>query len=215
MTAQPSPVAAASREPVPALSLRLWDLDWSRLLPLKLTDVVSVELGTFEQAEPFITDHYTEIFGAADGRFLVEPPTTAKRRFCMEADFFLFIAEGKTVGLLMCHPTDWSTYYLRSGAFISEHRDRGLMQSFLVHLWAALSAAGVARVESDVSASNAQSIALHLKEGFVVTSTASSDRWGSLVRLTKFLRQESKAVFSRQFSSMPVCTSPNTDRSRS
>jgi hypothetical protein len=195
---------------LPPLSLRLWDLDWSSHLPLQLDDGVSVEFGTFDQALPFMQEHYGEIFGGAESLFFVEPMTEAKLRFCAEMDNFLFRAEGRTVGILLAHPTDWSTYYVRTTAFIEEYRGRGFMRKFLVHFWAALHAAGVARVESEASPANVPVLNLQMKEGFVVTSAGTSERWGATLRLTKFLRPEPESVFRRQFCSMPTRTTAFT-----
>ena len=84
------------------LAERLWGLDWSQILPWSFEEV-TVESGTFEDALPFIAEHYARIFGTNDGpaRFLVEPMTPAKRRFGAEMDVFLFRAEGKTIGVFM------------------------------------------------------------------------------------------------------------------
>jgi ribosomal protein S18 acetylase RimI-like enzyme len=151
-------------------------------------------------------EHYGEIFGSERDRFLVEPMTAAKRRFCSETDIFLFRAEDRTVGLLMGHPTDWSTYYIRTTAFIEEYRARGLMRQFAVGLWDALRDAGAARVETEVLPSNRPTLALLAKEGFIVTSAGVSERWGAMLRLTKFLATEPEEVFRRQFCSMPLRT---------
>jgi acetyltransferase (GNAT) family protein len=205
MSARPSPSfqPAAPRQPPVPLSMRLWGLDWSRILPWTIDDAVSVDPGSFEQALPFMQEHYGEIFGGGEGRFLAEPMTEAKRRFCAEMDILFFRANGAAVGIFIGHPTDWSTYYIRSTAFIEEYRARGLMRIFLVAFWRTLREAGVARVESDVSPSNQPTLALQMKEGFVVTGAGTSERWGSILRLTKFLSPESEEVFARQFCSMP------------
>ena len=219
MSAQTSNVAATettrARQATAPLSLRLWDLDWSRLLPWKLDEGVSAEFGTYEQASPFMQEHYAEIFGGDETPFLHEPMTEAKRRFFAEMDFFLFRDNGKTVGVLMAHPTDWSTYYVRSTAFIEEYRRRGFMRSFLAPFWVALRAAGVARVESEASPANVPVISLQMKEGFVVTSHGTSERWGAVVRLTKFLSPEPAGVFRRQFHSMPARTTSFDSKERS
>jgi len=81
-----------------------------------------------------------------------------------------------------------------------------------------LRAAGVARVETEASVVNVPVIALQLKEGFVITAHESSERWGALVRLTKFLSPEPDRVFRRQFCAMPERTTgldPKGERSRS
>jgi len=188
-----------------SLSKKLWDLDWSRILPWTFEEV-TVEAGTFEEALPFIAENYARIFGTEDGqaRFLVEPMTPAKRRFGLEMDVFLFRVEGKTIGVVMAHPSDWSTYYLRSAAYLPEYRGRHLVQGFAEGICEPLRSAGVVRIESDVTPTNEPMMRAHLKQGFVVSSMTSSERWGMVVRLTKFLQDEAEAVFVRQFCGMAV-----------
>lgn len=208
--AQPHLVAPVAQAPQreshsASLSKKLWDLDWSRILPWSFEEV-TVESGTFDDALPFIAENYARIFGTEDGqsRFLVEAMTTAKRRFGAEMDVFLFRAEGKTIGVVMSHPSDWSTYYMRSAAYLPEYRGRHLATRFLERICEPLRNAGVVRVESDVAPSNVPMLKAHLAEGFVASSMTSSERWGLLVRLTKFLQDEAEAVFVRQFCGIAV-----------
>jgi ribosomal protein S18 acetylase RimI-like enzyme len=222
MAAQLSHIAhiagAGDPQPVAPLSQRLWDLSFERLLPWQLDESVFVEFGTFDRALPFMQEHYGEIFGAGESGFLVEPMTEPKRRFCAEMDVFVFRAESETVGVILGHPTDWSSYYLRSAAFVRDYRGRGLMQRFAEHCWPLLREAGVDRIEAEVSTSNAPLLALQIKDGFVPTSMVTSERWGALLRMTRFLGPECKEVFRRQFSTMPLRTvefDPKKNRSRS
>jgi Acetyltransferase (GNAT) family len=188
-----------------ALSQRLWGLDWESVLPWQIDDV-SVEWGSLEEALPFMRDHYNEIFGTGDGRFFVEMMSEAKRRFCAEMDIFILRAGTETVGLVMGHPSDWSTYYVRSAALLAEYRARGVFPRFLEHFYEPLRGAGVERIEADASPSNQSVIRLHLSQGSIVTATGSSERWGAFVRFTKFLNEEPQEVFNRQFCCMPVRT---------
>jgi hypothetical protein len=194
----------------------LWGLDWESVLPWQIDDV-SVELGSLEEALPFMRDHYTEIFSTGDGRFFTEMMSEAKRRFFSEMDIFVLRAGTETVGIVMGHPADWSTYYVRSAALLAEQRARGVFPRFLEHFYGPLRDAGVERIEADASPSNQAVIRLHISQGSIITATGSSERWGAFVRFTKFLNDEPQAVFSRQFCAMPVRTGlPQTkDRSRS
>jgi hypothetical protein len=208
-----TPVAQAlPREPVFApLSLKLWDLDWRRILPWTFEEV-TVESGTFEDALPFITENYARIFGTDDGqsRFLVEPMTPAKRRFGAEMDVFLFRAEGKVIGVVMGHASDWSTYYLRTAAYLPEYRSRHLVQGFFEAMCAPLRDAGVVRVESDVTPTNVPMMRAHLGQGFIVSSTTTSERWGLVARMTKFLQDDAEAIFVRQFCGIAVKNQKST-----
>ncbi len=187
-----------------SLSKQIWGLDWRDILPWQFdeTEVVS---GTLADASPFIAEHYGSIFGAADRevRFLHEPMTEAKRRFTEMSDVFVFRAEGRTFGVMIAHPTDWSTYYVRTTAFLPEQRNRHIMTRFVQRLYEPLIAAGVSRMEADTAPSNlpVQKILAGLE--WMVTGTHNSERWGHLLRHTKLFRDDAKAVFLQQFCVTP------------
>src|SRR5580692_1339638 len=182
---QYAPLAPRRSGPRPlTLSQRLWGLDWERLLPWQIDDV-SVELGSLEEALPFMRDHYTEIFSTGDGRFFTEMMSEAKRRFFAEMDIFVLRVGAETIGIVMAHPSDWSTYYMRSGALLAEYRARGVLPRFMEHFYGPLRDAGVERVETDASPSNQAVIRLHMSQGGMVTATGNSERWGAFVRFTK------------------------------
>jgi hypothetical protein len=128
----------------------------------------------------------------------------AKHRFCTESDAFLFRVGSRPVGLLLANPVDWSTYYMRSVAILSEFRERHLLTRFMERSYEPLRKAGVERIEGECSPANTPMMRMLVGQGFLVTSTANSERWGSTVRFTKFLTEDSEAVFLRQFSSLPL-----------
>lgn len=188
-------------------SLRLLGLDWSATLPLQLDDI-TLALGTFEaDAMPFMASNYGEIFGTSDpssARFLGEPMTPSKIRYGAEMDVFVFRDAGRPVGLIVAHPTDWSTYYVRTAAILRDYRRRHLALRYLEHVVEPLRRAGIARMETDVSPTNGPMVQFHMEHGFVVSSTSTSERWGMTLRFTKFLRDEAEQVFARQFCAMAV-----------
>jgi hypothetical protein len=182
------------------LSERLWGPGWDAHLPFAIEEV-QVAAGSFVEAVPFISEHYAELFNARDnvGRFLTDPMTDAKRRFAEEMDVFLFRDQGRIVGLILAHPSDWSTYYIRSGALLPAYRRRNLIARFLERAWEPLRALSVERVEAECSPANVAVMRILTGLGFLITATANSERWGSNVRLTRFLREEAEEVFLRQF----------------
>jgi GNAT superfamily N-acetyltransferase len=155
---------------------------------------------------PFIAENYPKAFGTEPGqaRFLVEAMTPAKRRYAELMDVFAFRHEGAVVGVYLSDPLDWSTYYMRSALVLPEHRGGGLMTTWMSAMADELQRHGVDRLEADVSPANAPVLKMYLSLGYMVTSTTSSDRWGLTLRLTKFLREDARAIFLRQFSAMPT-----------
>jgi len=189
------------------MSRRFWDIDWSDLFPCKLDDDVAVDNVSFEDALPFVEEHYARIFGAeeSEGRFLGSPLTEAKRRFCDESDVFLFRNKaGAPVGILMAHPTDWSTYYIRTAALLPDYRGKNIVPRLIAVLSRRLVAVGVERMEAEMSPVNMSTLrTLCFDLGFRITATSMTERWGALVRLTWFLSEEAGTIFHRQFCNYP------------
>lgn len=183
------------------MSKRILGLAWDDVLPLSVSGLM-VRAGSFERdGLPFVRASYEALFGGASeaGRFLSDPETDAKRRFAAEMDTLCLCDGPRTVGLLIGHPLDWSTYYWRSVALLPEHRARGVLAQIMERTYAPLAAAGVERVEGECSPTNAPMMRTLVKLGFVVTATTNSERWGATVRFTKFLCDEAEEVFGRQF----------------
>lgn len=186
------------------LSNSLWGIDWSLRLPHRLTDDgVVVEWSSFEHSLPFVQKHYTEIFDErSESSPFVTKVNEAKARYYREVgDFFEFVHAGRTVGLLIGTPVDWSTYYIRSAAALPDYQGRGVVQRFFPVLFDELKRSGVERVEADTSPANMATMHLLTRLRFNVTGTVLTERWGAHVHFTKFLDEESENVFLRQFCS--------------
>jgi RimJ/RimL family protein N-acetyltransferase len=184
-----------------ALSQRLWALDWSALLPWTLEDGVQLECGSVEDVLAFVRDRYATIFATDpdDRRFLHEQPSVAKQRFLECSDRFAFREKGRVIGVLVGNPVDWSTYYWRTVAFLPEHQGRGLLAAALARTDEVMRAAGIERVEGDAAPANYRQVRLLLRLGYCITGQNNSERWGAMLRLTKFLRHEAEHVFLEQF----------------
>ncbi len=186
-----------------SMSRRYWQLDWSKELPWS-AEGVSIEIGDFADARPFIETHYPSIFADGSERFLREEMTGAKERFCSEMDVFLFRSAAKTVGICLAHPTDWSTYYIRTVALLPELRERGTAATFGRRIASVLKSAGVQRFEAECSPGNEAMIRTFTSQGMLMTGTGNSERWGATLRFTKFLSADAESVFRRQFLSVPA-----------
>lgn len=189
--------------PRATLSQRLWGLDWSSILPWALDDVATFELGTFADALPFMEEHYPRIFGDAPERFFFEGMSEKKLRFGDEMDVFVMRAEGKAIGVMTAHPSDWSTYYVRTFALLPSYRERGWCSHLTERLGEPLRSSGCDRWEADCSPANTAMIRMFTSSRFVQTATINSERWGQMLRFTKFLREDAEAAFRRQFLYVP------------
>lgn len=193
--------AQGSSEPtlVETRSARLWGLDWGAVLPWSF-DGITVEACAFDEALPFMERNFGEIFGVGyAGRFLADPMTEPKRRFCREMDVFLYRDGEREIGVYAGHPVDWSTYYMRIAAFLPEYRNRDLLSRTVEACYPALVQAGCQRIEGDCTPSNVAMTRMLTRLGWLVTSTSNSERWGTLLRFTRFLDADAEDVFARQF----------------
>ncbi len=185
-----------------SLAKMLWNIDWAECLPVTISEDVHVEYGSFTTASAFIAQHYAEIFEQVPGAsvFTGGQSSTARARYYRSvADFFQFMHGADVVGILVCTPLDWSTYYLRSGAILPAYQNSKLMQRFVPLVFATLAGAGVERIETDTSPSNLRMMQLLTHLGFNVSGTVLTERWGAHVKFTKFLDEESERVFLDQF----------------
>jgi hypothetical protein len=193
---------AESEKPVP-LSKTLWGVDWTRHVPFRVGEFAA-EVSSYERAAPFVAQHYASIFEEQGRtRFSSGRLGSVKARYYeIAGDFFEFTTAGRTVGLLVCTPLDWSTYYVRSAGMIDEFQGSQIIQTFLMRVvFEALREAGVERVELDVAPSNLGMMHIATRMRFNATGTLLSERWGAQVHFTKFLADEAEHTFLDNFCS--------------
>ena len=186
----------------PKASRLFWGIDWAEWLPRQLTDDgVELHLSCIESAMPFISAHYAEIFeqDLERDRFFSEPFDGAKMRYNQAADVFEIKHAHRTVGLLIGAPSDWSTYYLRTMGVVRAYQGRQLPRCIFPFLFGRLAAAGVRRFEAETSPANLATVLVLTRMRFNITGTILSERWGALLRLTKFLDEGAEDVFLDKF----------------
>jgi len=164
------------------MSQRLWDIDWKSILPWHFDDV-RVEYERLADVLPFMAEVFPQTFNVGR-QWLQEEMTEAKRRFGEEM----------------------------VATILPEYRQRNLVASLAEPLYARFREAGVKRMEVDTSPANRPMVRLLSNQGFIVTSTSSSERWGLSLRFTKFLDDEAERIYRGQFLDVPANTT--TERSR-
>jgi RimJ/RimL family protein N-acetyltransferase len=82
---------------------------------------------------------------------------------------------------------------------LPEHQGRAAAQSFFRALFPLLQACGVERVELDTSPSNLAMMQIVTRLRFNPVGTTLTDRWGALVKFSKFLDEDCEGIFLRQF----------------
>ena len=202
-SSEPPPSGRLESAPRMQLSETLWGIRWEDILPQQVTRDVTVVASSFDQARPFIETNYSTIFeDGGDDRFFNSQSRTLKARYYRVAgDFFEFKQGPRTVGLLIGTAVDWSTYYIRSAASLPEVQGSQMIQRFFTAMFAHLQAAGVERVEAETSPTNLAVIHLLSRMRFNPSGTVLTDRWGALLKLTRYLDEGAERVFVNQFCS--------------
>ena len=191
--------------PPQTLSQRFWGLDLAERLPRVLSrdgvEAVRGELGRVRdflvQAFPTFTE---EDAGAQPDPRMAE----AKRQYLLTAsDLIELQHEGRTVGLIVGAPEDWSSYYVRIFAVLPEYQRRTLTRRFAREcLFEPLAEYGVERVVAETWPTNIAMSHAFTELQFHVTGHQLSERWGALVRYTKFLDPARGEAFARRFAAM-------------
>ena len=176
----------------------LLEISWESYFPLKFSDSDFVDWIDFHTVEAFIQEHYHEIFSTSvfsSGAF-----TSSKRKYYeIAGDFFGFFVHSKLVGIFVGTPIDWSSYFFRNAALLSPYRGGQRYTRLLQHLSSILMAHGIERFEGVVSPTNTRHIEILSRLDFTITGVTLSERWGSLVHLTRFLNKTNAALFVNQF----------------
>jgi len=183
------------------MSWQLWGIEWGAALPFE-SGGFRVELSNYARAKKFVAANYATVFeeDAASSPFATDLSAAKNRYYEVFGDFFEFFHGDELAGLLVCTPTDWSTYYIRSAAMLPKFQGRRIVQHFYTNvLFPTLQRAGVERVEFDTSPSNMAMMHIATRLRFNNTGTILSERWGAMIHFTKFLATDKEEVFLRQF----------------
>lgn len=184
------------------LSASLWGLDLYHNLPLVVSrDGIQAERGEFPRIQAFLRDEFGWL--AQESRGLLPNPhmSRAKSSYLHTAcDLIELRHRDRTIGAIVGAPEDWSTYYVRIFAVSRRYQRPALTRRFGIRaLVEPLAAHHVERIVAETSPSNI-AMARGLSEmQFHVTGHQLSDRWGPLVRYTRFLDPACEAAFSKRF----------------
>lgn len=189
-----------------SLGATLLGIDWQASLPMSFVKEDGLEFVlkscSYAQGKNFLEENADRLFDAntVNHNFLMLYPSQTKETYYQQmVDHFAFIHQGEMVGYAAINMLDWSTYYLRYINVLPEYRGHKLVIDFVNYAMVELKRAGVERVEAQISANNASQISKHVRMGFVATGSSQSERWGSMIQLTKYLSEKHEAVFKRQF----------------
>jgi hypothetical protein len=191
-----------SVSPTQSLSAKFWGLDLRANLPRVLShDGVEAAPGEIDRVRAFLAAEFPclteEKLGASPNAAMV----SSKRSYIQtRCDLIELRHNDRTVGVIVGAPEDWSTYYIRIFAVMQAYQRPALTRRFVREcLFDPLTAHHVERVAADTSPANLAMSRSFSEMHFHVTGHHLSDRWGPLVRYTKFLDPECEAAFYKRF----------------
>jgi hypothetical protein len=212
----PAEQSGTFRAPVTrTLSDEFWSLDLTRGLPRVITrDGIELAAGDLDRIRHFLKTVFPTLTEEGLGAAPLEPSVAQTKRWYLGAasDLLELRKRGETIGVMIGAPEDWSTYYLRIYAVSPEHQRPVVTRRFAQSVIERLAACGVQRVVTDTSPANT-SAALRLSElQFHVTGQQLSERYGPLIRYTKFLDPAAESAFLSRFagSAPPRAARPRT-----
>lgn len=195
-------LSTARSSGLPNLSKQLWGFSPADGLPRVVTqDGVTALAGDFERARSFLSAHFgmfsEESLGASPSLRVQSLKSEYLEKGC---DILELRHDESTVGVLIGAPEDWSSYYVRVFAVVRGFQRPLLIRRFIREcLFRPLVDHGVERIVADTSPANLAMSRLLSELRFVVTGTQLTDRWGAMVRFTRFLMPEREAEFCRKF----------------
>lgn len=201
-TEEASGIIACNLPAHPTHSAELWGFSLCDELPKRLTsDGVEAVASTYECIRDFVVEHYAMF--SEEGLGSTPNPSAQKSKqayLSRECDLIGLRHAEKLVGIMVGAPEDWSSYYVRVFALVPEYQRAGLTRRFVREcLFEPLTRNGVERVVADTNPSNIAMTRLFTELGFFVTGNQLTDRWGPLIRYTKFLDPACEQLFRRRF----------------
>lgn len=183
------------------LSKQLWQCDpWVRLPHTLSEDGTQAVAGDAARVQQFLAQHFTQFreANACSGSSWVE---RVKREYFAHACDLMELRHGdEIVGVMVGAPEDWTTYYIRMFALAPHFQKRVLARRFLREcVFEPLAELGVQRVTAETAPTNRAMVHLFSELEFYITGNQLTERWGPLVRYTKFLDPACETLFLERF----------------
>ena len=192
-------------------SQRMWGFSLAETLPRVLTrDGITAITGDYSRMGRFLASEFGMFYEESQGAVPDYIVRNRKSEYLRDAcDLIELRHEDNTIGVLMGAPEDWSTYYVRIFALRRSYQRPAMTRQFIRDcLFDPLTEHGVERICADTSPANIAMSRLFTELHFHVTGSQLSDRWGPLVRYTRFLSPACEAEFLRKFGGGAPADSP-------
>jgi ribosomal protein S18 acetylase RimI-like enzyme len=194
----------------PKLSEKFWSLDLGARLPRVMSrDGTEATTGDLDRIRSFLRRDFPSLTEEGLGNALSPMIAKTKRWYLGAAcDLIELRHRGATVGAIIGAPEDWSTYYVRIFAVSPSFQRPALTRRYAREcLVEPLAAHGVQRIVAETSPANLAMSRGLTELHFHVTGHQLSERYGPLVRYTRFLDPAAEAAFLSRFAgSTPPCS---------
>ncbi len=189
------------KKPIVKISQVIWGIIWEEYFPLKIGDY-SIEVSSQKEFNEIKNASESFIVSSENSNdtFIKELSSVAKFKYLeMASDFFKFKYKNEIVGVVVCEAGDWSSYYLRYIYIDKNHRSNKLTIEFVNAIESVLRNYKVDKVICDVSTGNLSQLSRMSDLSFICTGNMLSERFGAMIKMTKFLDEKSLHVFTSHF----------------
>lgn len=193
----------------------MWGFALRDVLPHKLSDdgVVAVA-GEFPRIARFLSEQFAMFTEESQGSTPNLTVSKRKLEYLREACDLVELRHGdETVGVFVGAPEDWSSYYVRMFAVRRDFQRPSVIRRFVRDcLFTPLAEHAVERISAETSPANIAMSRLFTELHFHVTGHHLSDRWGPMVRYTRFLSPACEEQFLRKFGAGAPADSPRKNQ---
>ncbi len=186
-----------------SLSQELWNVDWSRFengIALK-GDFVLTKI-SFQETLSFFQKNSKKIQRSdnSENPYYKEGFLPYKQKyFEYLGDCFGFYKNGNLIGVSLCAPTEWCTYYIYYISILPKFRGSELTLQWLEQLEKTLRPTILSKLEADISPNNVHNVQRVSKFGFLNCGVKITERFGTLIRFVKYLKDDQEELFQRNF----------------
>jgi hypothetical protein len=192
-------------------SARMWGFALRDVLPHKLSaDGVVAVPGELQRIGRFLGEQFAMFTEESQGSTPNHTVSARKLEYLRDAcDLIELRHADETVGVFVGAPEDWSSYYVRMFAVRRDFQRPSVIRRFVREcLFTPLAEHAVERISAETSPANIAMSHLFTELHFHATGHHLSDRWGPMIRYTRFLSAACEEQFLRKFGAGAPADSP-------
>lgn len=180
----------------------------SRYFPLKISKSVTCYSVSHDEFFEFVKKEYPKVFKKSPtpifnykkgSKTQKDIDSTWEEYQKVHAEYFIFKDGNKKIGWFAGYLEDFETFYLRNVALLPKWQNKGIYSKFQEALIEYVKKLGYQKISCHEKATNLYMLRLQMKFGFFIVGHENHDRWGNLLRLTKFLNKKREKNYIENF----------------